>query len=143
MAERVFRNFSFTVAGTEIGDADFTEVSGFDATYDVVEYRAGNSEYYTPEKFPGLVKYGNVTLKRGVCSSNEFFTWVTKNLQGQYEKAQTVTITLNDPAVGATATWELRNVWPVKYTGPDLNGNASEVAMETLELAHEGITRVQ
>lgn len=141
-AQLVMRNFSFTVdLGGNGGSAEFAEVSGFDATYDVAEYRPGNSSTFTPQKFPGLVKYGNVTLKRGVTSDNGFMEWIDKNINGSMQKIPAVTITLTDPATNQTAVWTLRNVFPVKYTGPDLNGNATEIAMETLELAHEGLRR--
>ncbi len=139
---QVYRNFRFKVTVDDIGSAAFSEASGFDATYDVVEYRAGDDSYITPQKFPGLIKYGNITLKRGVSDSNEFYAWIEKGINGGINKTETMTIELMDNTGDtAVATWTVRNVWAVKYTGPDLNGNASEIAMETLELAHEGIKR--
>ena len=151
MAELVMRTFKFRVEiSSEIEGIEsallgqFSEVSGFDVSYDPIEYRAGDSNVYTTEKFPGLAKYGNVTLKRGIISSNKaLFDWINLNTSGKYSKASKVTITLEDPAVESAVAWELSNVWPTKYTGPDLKGDASELAMETLELAHEGCKRVE
>lgn len=154
MASLVLRTFQFSVEieGKEI--AQFSEVSGFDVTYDPIEYRAGDSTVYTTQKFPGLAKYGNVTFKRGVLvanegegeADNEFFNWINQNINGQYKKAATVTINLMDPAVHddntPVATWQLINAWPTKYTGPDLKAQTAELAMETLEVAHEGCTRI-
>lgn len=139
----VNRSFRFRVTIDGITEAKFTEVSGFDATYDVVEYRTGDDTFNTPEKFPGLMKYGNITLKGGLLTtSHEFFDKITAQLDGNIVKIPTVTIELlTDDGNQTAASWELRNVWAVKYTGPDLNANASEIAMESLELAHEGITR--
>lgn len=154
MASLVLRTFQFSVEIEGKTIAQFSEVSGFDVTYDPIEYRAGDSTAYTTQKFPGLAKYGNVTLKRGVlvtdegqgAADNEFFEWIKQNVDGTYHKVETITINLMDPAVKdvttPVATWQLVNAWPTKYTGPDLKGDASELAMETLELAHEGLTRI-
>ncbi len=150
MAELVMRTFKFRVEITDGPDGiddtllgQFSEVSGFDVSYDPIEYRAGDSVAYTTQKFPGLAKYGNITLKRGIISNNKaLFDWIDLNTSGKYSKATKVTITLEDPAVNEAVAWELSNVWPTKYTGPDLKGDASELAMETLELAHEGCKRV-
>lgn len=150
MAELVMRTFKFRVevSGGPVTDntllGQFSEVSGFDVSYDPIQYRAGDSAVYTTEKFPGLAKYGNITLKRGVLAKNNaLYDWINANVTGTYAKATKVVITLEDPAVGGSAVaWELSNVWPTKYTGPSLKGDASELAMETLELAHEGCKRV-
>lgn len=126
-------------AGTTI--ARFQEVSGIDATYDVIEYREGASDNYTPAKYPGLVKYGNITLKRGIAAADgSFVDWINGNVSGNMSKLAQLVITVTDPAnENNTISWTFRNVWPVKYTGPDLNATSSEIAMETLELAHEGV----
>lgn len=139
--------FELTATGTADGFdtttvlARFSEVSGIDATYDVIEYRDGASADYTPAKFPGLVKYGNITLKRGIAASDgAFVNWVNANIGGKMEKLAQLIITVTDPANDNNRiSWTFKNVWPVKYTGPDLNATASEIAMETLELAHEGV----
>ena len=151
MASLVLRTFQFQVVVGDRTVGSFSEVSGFDVTYDPIEYRAGDSQSVTTEKFPGLAKYGNVTLKRGVLvedgkANNEFFEWIDENVNGEYKKIETVTINLMDPATGSmetpVASWELTNAWPTKYTGPDLKAQTAELAMETLELAHEGCRRV-
>lgn len=144
----VLRTFRFQVLidGTEV--AWCSEVSGFDATFDPVEYRAGDDPYITPRKFPGLVKYGNITLKRGILQgdpdTNLFYTYIDQLMNGTItEKIGTVTINLmNDTGDAAVATWEVREAWVSKYTGPDLNGNSAEVAVETIEITHEGIRRL-
>lgn len=125
-----------------------SEVSGFDATFDTVEYRAGDDTHITPQKFPGLLKYGNITLKRGILldsgtANNDFYTYIQDLEDGSTtEKIPTITINLmDDDGSSVLATWVVSNAWVCKYTGPDLNGNSSEVAMETIEIAHEGISR--
>lgn len=135
-----YRNFRFTVEIDGLAVAAFSEVTGFDATIDVVEYREGNDSMITPRKYPGLIKYGNITLKWGTAETLELFEWLTDIQNGTIER-KTVTITALDAAGSPAASWRLINAWPVKYTAPDLNATASEIAMESIELAHEGLTR--
>ena len=117
----------------------FSEVTGFDASIDVMEYREGDM-VQTPMKIPGLKKYGNITLKKGLADSMALYEWLDKGITGEVER-KTITITLLDATESAVASWRVINAWPVKYTGPDFNATSSEVAVETLEVAHEGMTR--
>lgn len=158
---RFLKSFRFTVGvsdptalanGFTLG---FQEVTGFDATYDVIEYRDGADTFITPAKFSGLIKYSNITLSRGIATENseDFWTWMEARLPSAGEvssfsteaaiggKGASMTITLNGDDGRPAATWEVRDVWPVKYTGPDLKGNASELAIEKLEVAHRGLFR--
>jgi len=145
MADRKdpYRKFRFKVEfnGTESGG--FSEVSGFDASVDVVEYREGNETPITVRKLTGLAKYGNITLKWGVIDSTEMFNWMQTHIDGKVIERKTVTITALDEEKKPVAAWQVINAWPTKYTAPDFSATASEVAIETLELAHEGMTRVQ
>lgn len=141
MADYPYGKFRYTVEIDGIEAGGFSEVSGFDASIDVIEYREGDM-VQTPMKFPGLKKYGNITLKKGVTDSTVLYTWVMAGVEGEVER-KTITITLLDATGAATASWQVINAWPVKYTAPDFNATASEAAIETLEIAHEGMTRVQ
>lgn len=115
-------------------------MTGFDASIDVIEYREGDMTQ-TPIKVPGLKKYGNITLKQGLVDSMVLYEWMTAGLEGDVER-KTLTITLLDIAGSPAASWQIINAWPVKYTAPDFNATSSEVAIESLEIAHEGMTRV-
>ena len=142
-------NFLVTVDGVN-GTAAFSEVSGVEATVDVIEFRQGNSGSLAPVKIPGLVKHGNVTLKMGYTSNNAFKTWIQEcvsETRGEMPRSQ-VQIEMIDINGGApqgvvTQTtpggkvWLLSNAWVTKYTAPDLNANTSEVAIESVELAYE------
>ena len=143
MAEPLYpyRKFRFKVQMGNIQVASFSEVSGFDASIDVVEYRDGDAATMTAVKMPGLVKYGNITLKRGVIDDASMFTWISNAITGQNKKEEALTITLMDEAGQDKMSWKIIKAWPVKYTAPDFNSTASEVAIETLEIAHEGMTR--
>ena len=131
-------NYQVEIDGLEAGG--FSEVTGFDASIDVIEYREGDMTQ-TPLKIPGLKKYGNITLKQGLVDSMVLYEWMTAGLEGDVER-KTLTITLLDIAGSPAASWQIINAWPVKYTAPDFNATSSEVAIESLEIAHEGMTRV-
>lgn len=135
-----YRNFRFRLEIDGLDAGSFSEVSGFDATIDVVEYRAGDDPAITPTKLPGLIKYGNITLKWGSSETMVLYDWLIDITEGTIEK-KTVTLTALDEEGSPAASWRCINAWPVKYTAPDFNGTSSEVAIETIELAHEGLTR--
>lgn len=137
-----YRNFRFRLEVDGLDAGSFSEVSGFDATFDVVEYRAGDDPVITPTKLPGLIKYGNITLKWGSSENMVLYDWLIDITEGTIEK-KTVTLTALDEEGNSAASWRCINAWPVKYTAPDFNGTSSEVAIETIELAHEGLTRTE
>lgn len=119
--------------------ASFAEVSGLNVETDMIEYRAGN-ETPSVRKVPGLGKYSNVTMKRGVVTSGDpFFDWWTKNQQGQLERRD-ITIKLQNEAGESVVEWVVKQAWPVKVEGPNLNGKSNDVAIESIEFAHEGVT---
>ena len=130
--------FRVEIDGIEAGG--FSEVSGFDASIDVIEYREGDM-VQTPMKLPGLKKYGNITLKQGITDSVVLYEWIITGVEGPVDR-KTITITALDEAGEAAASWQVINAWPMKYTAPDFNATSSEVAIEMLEIAHEGMTRV-
>ena len=135
-----YRNFRFRLEIDGLDAGSFSEVSGFDATMDVVEYRAGDDPAITPTKLPGLIKYGNITLKWGSSETMVLYDWLIDITEGTIEK-KTVTLTALDEEGSPAASWRCINAWPVKYTAPDFNGTSSEIAVETIELAHKGLTR--
>ncbi len=130
--------FRLEIDGLEAGG--FSEVSGFDASIDVIEYREGDM-VQTPMKLPGLKKYGNITLKQGLTDSLVLYEWIITGVEGPVDR-KTITITALDEAGEAAASWQVINAWPTKYTAPDFNATSSEVAIESLEIAHEGMTRI-
>lgn len=130
--------YKVKIDGLEAGE--FSEVTGFDASIDVIEYREGDT-VQTPMKVPGLKKYGNLTLKQGLIISTVLYDWIIAGVNGAVER-KTITITLLDAVETPAASWQVINAWPTKYTAPDFNAASSEVAIDTLEIAHEGMTRV-
>lgn len=132
--------FYFSVDITDVGDdLPFQEVSGLDTESQPIEYRAGNNKVWSVIKMPGLVKTGNVTLKKGVfAKDNKFWDWYSK-IKLNTIKRQTVTIKLLDEGGKPTMVWTLANAWPTKITSTDMKSDGNEVAVETLEMAHEGL----
>ena len=117
----------------------FTEVTGLNITHEVVEYREGNSPVDNAIKIPGLTKFDNIVLKRGIVKGDsDFFKWFKTKQNSQIERRDIVINLLNENHEPIMA-WKIRRAFPVKYTGPALNAKNSEVAIETLELTHEGI----
>lgn len=132
--------FRYKVEIDGLDAGGFSEVSGFDASIDVIEYREGDM-VQTPMKIPGLKKYGNITLKQGLADSMVLYEWLIAGVNGAVDR-KTITITLLDEEEAPAASWQVINAWPTKYTAPDFNATSSEIAIETLEIAHEGMTRV-
>ena len=124
--------------------AGFSEVAIPDTSSDVVEYREG-SEATTVRKLSGLTKYGNITLKWGVTDSVELYEkWRKLVEDGKMKDARkNVAIIMMDEEGNAAARWEFVNAWPSKYDAPDLNAKGTDVAIETLEIVHEGMKRTQ
>jgi phage tail-like protein len=130
--------FSVDIGGVGT-DLPFQEVSGLDMETQAIEYRAGKSPTFAPVNMPGIQKPGHVTLKRGVfVKDNTFFDWY-RQVALNTIKRTTVTIKLLDESGAAAMTWTLKNAWPTKITGTDLKSDGNEVAVESLELAHEGL----
>ncbi|MBA4344505.1 MAG: phage tail protein [Methylibium sp.] len=117
----------------------FEEVSGLDAEAQPIEYRHGDSPVFSAIKMPGLKKYGNVTMKKGVFKSdNKFWDWFNQIKMNTIKRVP-VTISLLDEEGKPTMVWTLTNAWPTKVTGTDLKAEGNEVAIETIEIAHEGL----
>ena len=118
----------------------FEEVSGLDVEAPPSEYRHGDSPVFSAIKMPGLKKYGNVTMKKGVFKAdNKFWDWFNQ-IKMNTMKRGPVTISLLDEEGKPTMVWTLTKAWPAKITGTDLKAEGSEVAIETIEIAHEGLT---
>jgi phage tail-like protein len=105
----------------------------------MIEYRDGASPEYHKVKMPGLQKFGNITLKRGMFNSdNEFFQWLNTVSLSKVERRD-VSIALLNENHEPVYIWRVKNAFPVKVVAPDLKSDANEVAVETIEIAHEGL----
>jgi len=121
---------------TRIG---FTEVTGLNVELQTIDYREGNSLDYQVSKMPGIPQYSNITLKRGVFrSDNEFFQWLNTVKMNNIERRD-ITISLLNEEHEPVMVWKVREAWPCKVEGPSLNSTGNEVAVESIELCHEGL----
>ncbi len=143
MADRAdpYRQFRFRVEIDGIGQAGFSECSFADTSTEAIKYREGN-ELPTFRKLSGLTEYGNITLKWGITDSLDLYTWRKTVIDTGAEGARkNVAIILIDEAGADKARWDIVQAWPIKYDPADFNASSNEVAIETLEIAHEGFTR--
>jgi len=134
-----FRTFNFLVEIDSITRAGFRECSGLDSTTDSTDYREGGDPL-TVKKLPGLVKHSAITLKRGMTDDQELYNWRVKAATGQIERHNGSIILLDDTGA-EKARWNFKEAWPTKWTGPSFNATGNDVAIETLELVHEGLER--
>lgn len=139
--DRPYSAFRYLVdlgGGTEGAKAGFQEVSGLGVEITMQEYRAGNEKLNAPIKIPGLFKATDVSLKRGVLGALDLTEWLDQVRRGENAR-RNITIELQGEDGQPAMTWELKNAQPMKYTGPSLNGKATDVAIEELGLAVENI----
>lgn len=134
-----YRGYNFRIEIDGIDRGGFREASGLDSTQDPVEYREG-TEGLTPRKLPGLNKYSNISLKWGTTEDAELWEWRKKNMDGQIER-KNGSIILMDDTGEEKVRWNFREGWPTKWTGPSFNATSNDVAIETLEIAHEGVEK--
>jgi phage tail-like protein len=131
-------HFQVDWGGTRLG---FTEVSGLEFETEVIEYREGNSKTYNKSKQPGLTKYSNITLKRGVVTGDlEFFKYWRDSMQFMHPQRRDIVIKLLDDEHNPVLSWVVRSAWPCKLKYGDLNAASNEILIESLELAHEGLS---
>jgi phage tail-like protein len=133
-------SFNFILEIDGIVKAGFSEVTGLNAEANVIEYREG-TDANVPRKLPGLSKFGNITLKRGISQDKDLFNWHKTVMDGDIRRDESMSVVLLDEKRQEVVRWNLRNAWPAKYTGPDLKANANEMAIESVEIAHEGVER--
>lgn len=131
-------SYNFLVESGGILGAGFSECTGLGAETDAIDYREGKDDIHV-RKLPGLKKFGNVTLKRGVSINQEFFNWRKSVLDGDIDRRD-ISIILLDEKRNEQVRYNLTGAWPAKWTGPEFKAGANEVAVESLEIVHEGVS---
>lgn len=127
--------------GDEQQTTNFSEVSGLTMEAEVVEYRGGADPQFSTHKQPGLRKFSNVTLKRGIApreAGNGLFAWYDSVSVGKVDRRD-VTISLLNEEHAPVMTWKVKEAWPVKLEGPGLKSTGTDIAVESVEFANEGI----
>lgn len=134
-----YKAYNFLVEIDGITRAGFRECSGLDSTQDPIEYREG-TDALTSRKLPGLNKYSNISLKWGITDDAELWEWRQKIMEGKIERKNGSIVLLDDTGE-EKARWNFVEGWATKWTGPSFNATGPEVAIEALDIAHEGVTK--
>lgn len=137
-----YRGYNFLVEIDGITEAGFQECSGLDSSTDAVDYRVGSDPNHV-RKLTGLNKFAPITLKRGITDSDALWNWRQKVVDGRpdTETRKNISIVLLNEARQEKWRWNLRRAWPSKYTAPTFNATSNDVAVETLEITHEEVTK--
>jgi phage tail-like protein len=130
-------NFQLQIDGVPLGA--FSEVSGLTAEGDSVDYREGTDVQPNVRKLVALRKFTNITLKRGYTQDRSLWLWYGNILNGQPDR-RNVTIVLLNESRQPVLRWHVENAWVNKVEGPSFKAAGNEVAMESVELIHEGLT---
>ena len=133
-----YLGYNFFVEWDGIIWAGFQECSGLDTTQDAKEYREG-TDPPTVRKIPGLVSYSNISLKRGITYNDELWRWRKKIMDGIVER-RNVSIVLLDQQGSEKIRWNLTHCWPTTWSAPEMNATTDDIAIESLEFVHEGVT---
>jgi phage tail-like protein len=134
-----FGAFNFLVEIDGITRAAFRDCSGLDSSQQAIEYREGGEPLRT-RKIPGLNSYSNITLTRGITTDAELWDWRQRAADGRVERKNGSIILLDDKGE-EKIRWNFSDAWPIKWTGPTFNATGNDLAVEVLELAHEGLRR--
>lgn len=132
-------NFMLEIAG--IITAGFHDCSGLDSTIEIVEYREGGQNT-TVKKLAGQTKFSNIVLKRGMYADMTLYNWHKGSIEGPPQRKDGSVIQYDRQGV-EVARYNFYRAWPTKYTAPTYNAQGNDVAIETLELAHEGLERIK
>lgn len=132
-----YASFNFLIEIDGITRAAFSECSGLSTDTDPIEYRDG-SEDITVRKIPGLKKFANISLKKGMTQDLELWNWRKTVLDGATVRKAGSIVLLNEARQPALR-WNFKEGWPTKWEGPSMNATGNEAAIETLEIAHEGL----
>jgi phage tail-like protein len=134
-------NFEILINGiSDDGTAvkgSFAEATGLEVDIQPIEYRNG-AEDITVRKIPGLKKFPNIVLKRGILGDTALWTWIQEAMDGKVQRTEG-SVVLLDENKQEVMRWNFKRGWPCKWTGPGLNAKNSEIGMETLEICHEGL----
>lgn len=134
------RNFNFLVEIDGISQGGFSECSGLSSTTEVIEYREGGNNT-TVLKFPGKTTYGDITLKWGITDNLDLWQWRQDVINGQVTLKTGAVVLFSLDQSQEVARWNFINAWPTKCELPTLSAKGNDIAIETLVLAHEGLTR--
>lgn len=133
-----FGGYNFAVEMDGITRMGFKQASGLDSTSAATKYREGTDATLGQRQLPGLLSFSNISLQRGITDDRALWDWRNGVATG-VTKRHNISIILRDNEGNERIRWNVRNCWPVKWSGPAFDATSDAVGIETLELAHEGI----
>lgn len=134
-----YANNRFRVEIDGLTASEFLQVTGLESVTAIIDYREGTEAPFA-RKLTGLTRYSNIVLKRGITESTELYDWRQSVIEGRTERRNGAIILLDEDR-NEVARWLFRSGWPCRLSGPDLDALGNEVAIETLEICHEGLVR--
>ncbi len=135
-----YAGFNFVVEIAGIGAAGFSGVEGLNAWLEVIEYRSGETVGGV-RKLPGLRRYANIVLKRGLTQDRQLWDWFRQGVEGSVQR-KSCSIVLRDATGQGVLRWNVVQAWPCRWEASALGGTGNDVVLETVELAHEGFELV-
>ncbi len=136
-----YSKYNFLIEIDGIVQAGFMECSGLESKTEIIRYREGSDFLNTPRLLPGIHTYSSIILKRGVTDSKELSAW-RKTVTDNQIVRKNGSIILQDNKHQEVARWNFREAWLCRLSGPQLNALGNDVAIEEIEICHEGIERV-
>lgn len=137
-----YRAYSFLVEIDGIQQAGFSECGGIGSSVDPTEYREGNEVPLTVRKLPSMTKFTNITLKWGLTDSRELFNWYSDITKGKIQRKNGSIVLMDTDGITEKIRWNFTDGWVCKWEGPAFNATSNTVAVQTMEICHEGITQV-
>ncbi len=134
-----YRGYNFIVEVDGLPRGAFSEVSGLSAEITAVEYREGTDKQQNMREMPGLAKFSNLLFKRGYTDDKTLWQWYVNIYNGQPDRRNVTVVLLNERRE-QVLRWNAENAWIRKIEGPSFKASGNEVAMESMELVHEGLT---
>jgi phage tail-like protein len=136
-----YRSFNFLVELEGIAQAGFTDCTGLGSTTEIIETREGGDNT-TMRKLPGKTSYADITLKWGLTDSTELWDWRQQIVDGIINRKHGSVVVYDMNNRLEVARWNFVNAWPTKWEGPAFTAKGNDIAIDTLVLANEGVTRV-
>jgi len=134
-----YKGYNFRVELDGITRAGFTDCTGLDSTQAPISYREG-TDSLTGRKIPGTNVYSNITLKWGLSDDRELYDWRQKAADGTVQRKNGSIVLLDDQG-NEKIRWNFVQAWPTKWTGPTFSAAGTAIAIESIDIAHEGVTR--
>lgn len=132
--------FHFQVTWSDGTRISFQEATGLDADTQAIDYRSSDRTADSTIKRPSVRKPANIVFKRGALARDSALpSWMAPGKANAIERAA-ITIELVDAKGALRKRWKLKNAFPVKVVGPTLNAKGNDVAIESIEIAHEGLS---